>query len=278
MLDVTTAFGLTFTFPAADSAVGHSLRTYGEFARAEVDLISHYAGVSGSNRLIIDVGANLGAICLPLAARHRQTQVIAFEPQRRIHALLCANAANNRLFNVECHHAALGREDGVMPFPSIPLSTRGNFGDVGAHVAHVHPAVEPVLVRRLDSMALSPVGFIKIDVQGAELEVLQGAVETIRRDRPALLLEVTRSEPERTKAVSDFMFALDYRLLVFFSPFASPKADKFYDARPSLRGDFSFLALPPDVPNAWDLQDFVSIDDPWPADLKNFGYLKRYGH
>lgn len=275
MLDVTIAYGLTYLFPTGDSAVGLSLRNHGEFARPEADLISAYLDHAPVEPTFIDVGANIGAICLPVAARHAGAKVIALEAQRRIHGVLCANALNNRLFNVECHHLAAGPREGLMSFPSFPLTTRRNFGDVGS-TGHASAQSEPVQVRALDTFVEEPVAFVKIDVQGAEIDVLEGSKGLIARHKPALLLEVTRSKPDETARVAAFMQSLGYRLFVFFSPFATATSDKPMQEKPSYRGDFSFLALAPLGQNLWDLPEFKSLDDPWPTDLADFAYLKSY--
>ena len=143
MLDITIAYGLTYLFPEGDSAVGLSLRNHGEFARPEVDLISAYMNSAAVGSTFIDVGANIGAICLPVAARHPKATIVALEAQRRIHGVLCANALANRLFNVECHHLAAGASEGLISFPSFPLTTRRNFGDVGS-TGHVEAQTETV--------------------------------------------------------------------------------------------------------------------------------------
>ncbi len=275
MLDVTMAYGLTYLFPEGDSAVGLSLRNHGEFARPEADLISTYLAHAGTGSTFIDVGANIGAICLPVAARHRDATIIALEAQRRIHGVLCANALNNRLFNVECHHLAAGPREGLMSFPSFPLTTRRNFGDVGS-TGHADAQTENVQVRALDTFDRDSVAFVKIDVQGAEIDVLEGSTALIARNQPALLLEVTRSKTDDTARVAAFMQSLGYRLFVFFSPFATTTADKPSQEKPSFRGDFSFLALPPSGENLWNLPEFRSLDEPWPTDMADFGYLRRY--
>lgn len=275
MLDVTIAYGLTYLFPAGDSAVGLSLRNHGEFARPEADLICAYLDQAQAAPTFIDVGANIGAICLPVASKHRGARVIALEAQRRIHGVLSANALNNRLFNVDCYHLAAGPTDGLMAFPSFPLTTLRNFGDVGS-IGHDDAETENVQVRALDNFGAERVAFVKIDVQGAEIDVLQGSAQLIRAQQPAMLLEVTRSKPDDTEKVAVFMQSLDYRLFVFFSPFSTPRSDKPAEGKPSFRGDYSFLALPPSGRNIWNLPEFVSLDQRWPTDMADFAYLKRY--
>ncbi len=277
MLDVTTAYGLTYLFPAGDSVVGPSLRTYGEFARPEADLISHYLGHNGDKATFIDVGANIGAICLPIAARNPGSTVIALEAQRRIHAILSANALNNRLLNVECHHMAAGSRDGLADFPSISLDVARNFGDVGTGVANAQSILESVQMRKLDSLPSDRVGVIKIDVQGAELDVLQGATILIARDRPVLFIEITRTAREATARVADFVKGLGYSLFFFYSTFATPRSEKKSAVEPTLRGDYSLVALPSVDMNHLGLPPFEAADAEWPREIRYFQYLKTYG-
>src|SRR4051794_21513309 len=126
MLDRTNAYGLDFTFPLRDNAIGASLALYGEFARSIADfLIEHASADSG---LLIDARANMGAISLTFAAERPDGQVIAVEPHRGLAAILSANAINNRLMNIEVVQAAVGLEPGIVGFPSDPLGTERNFG------------------------------------------------------------------------------------------------------------------------------------------------------
>ena len=71
----------------------------------------------------------------------------------------------------------------------------------------------PISVRTLDEFAIPNVGFLKIDVEGLELDVLEGAIKTISRDRPAMLIEIEqRYHPERSITdIFDRLGALGYR-------------------------------------------------------------------
>jgi tRNA G46 methylase TrmB len=97
------AYGLTFRFPALDTAVGASLRDHGEFARPEIDFIS--AACAGD---LIDVGANIGAICLPFARDNPSSQVVAIEAHPGVAALLRWNVTANDLTNVTVLDAVAG--------------------------------------------------------------------------------------------------------------------------------------------------------------------------
>jgi FkbM family methyltransferase len=63
----------------------------------------------------------------------------------------------------------------------------------------------------IDSLADAPVGFIKIDVEGYEHAVLQGALTTLQRDRPTLLIEAEeRHRPEAVSSLRSFLEPLGY--------------------------------------------------------------------
>ncbi|SNT36751.1 methyltransferase, FkbM family [Tropicimonas sediminicola] len=68
-----------------------------------------------------------------------------------------------------------------------------------------------VETRRLDSFDIRDLGFIKIDVEGHELEVLQGGKETLARETPVLLIEIEeRHRPDALETVSDFLAGFGY--------------------------------------------------------------------
>lgn len=140
MLDRAEAYGLDFMFPAGDTAVGRSLKVSGEFARVELDFLLDHAGERGA---FIDVGANIGAICLPFARRRPGWQVAAIEAQRPLSGVLAANALNNGLTQVAVFHAAAGATPGLANFPVVALDSQGNFGAIGAGV---EAPMEPVRV------------------------------------------------------------------------------------------------------------------------------------
>jgi hypothetical protein len=92
------------------------------------------------------------------------------------------------------HQVALSNEPGRASF-YVPIADDGSELHLAGNLKNSHSQFEKqniidVEVRTLDSFDLEGVQFIKVDVEGSELEVLQGARETIRSDHPALLLEL----------------------------------------------------------------------------------------
>jgi FkbM family methyltransferase len=140
----------------------------------------------------IDVGANKGVYTHVMAnlARH----VHAFEPNPKMCRLLRKTAARN----VTTYEIALSNQPGTATL-RIPYGSKGH-SNQGASLstAKVARNFTPLTVetRRIDDYRFDDVGFIKIDVEGFEDEVIAGAAETIARCRPTLLVEI---EEKHTK-------------------------------------------------------------------------------
>jgi FkbM family methyltransferase len=162
----------------------------------------------------VDVGAALGLFSLDLWRLVGPTgRVIAIEPAESNTKLLARNARLNRA-TIEVIQAAASNEDGLREFFLTPSSD--------SHAFYHHPLIDPsrsVKVRtlRLDSV-IEDADFIKIDVEGAELEVLEGAGQLLK-DRPPLVVEwVPSCQLAAGNEVGDLptlLVRLGYHLQVF---------------------------------------------------------------
>ncbi len=276
MLIATTAYGLKFFVAANDFGIGKLLRERGEFARVETDLIIAYMKASPPG-CYIDVGANIGAIALPVAAK-TEARVIAVEAQRVMATVLSANVCNNSLHNVEVIHAAAGAEPSLTPFPQGKLGQSPvNFGVVGqALLDHDQLDVETVRVCTLDEIAPADTRLIKIDVEGAEPQVLAGATRLIAQTRPIWLLEANENTMSSARQTMGVLLDAGYRLFWLHVPLVTPSAE-----RPGPRdvtGDTNFVALPEGADNLWDLPPLLTADAPRPTRAQMFGYLGKYGY
>lgn len=157
---------------------------------AELHLIPFLAR---ADRNSVDVGANKGVYSFVLARHTRH--VYAFEPNPKIFRVLKSWAGGR----VTAMPYALSDRSGPAEL-LVPRGARG-YSNQGASLSAVkvsgaHGRV-PVEMRRLDDLGLSNVGFIKIDVEGFEREVLEGARATLARDRPNLLIEIEEAHTKR---------------------------------------------------------------------------------
>jgi FkbM family methyltransferase len=202
-------------FPRQDQYVGRSLGLYGEFSEGEASLFRLFVA---PGQVVLDVGANIGAHTVLFARAVGPTGlVLAFEPQRILHQVLCANLALNGISSVITEQAGLGRNHGTAFIPPLDYGQALNFGGLALDLASQG---ESVPVRPLDAYQLQSCAFIKIDVEGMEAQVLEGAADTLRRLRPTLYVENDRREksPELIALLQHF----DYRLWWHVPPLFNP--------------------------------------------------------
>jgi FkbM family methyltransferase len=192
----------TFCFFPHDIYIGRSLDMLGEYVEDEVQLLLK---LIKPGDIVVEIGANIGADTVPLArAVGNAGRVLALEPQRIIYQMLCANLSINGIWNVEAYQRAAGAAEGVMGVPPVDYSQSSNFGSV----ALVQQSNEPVRVVALDSLQLQRCELLKIDVEGMERDVLDGAAETIKRVRPIIYIENDRKS--KSQALIEKLFDLDY--------------------------------------------------------------------
>lgn len=132
---------------------------------------------------IIDVGSNMGAYAV-LAASFTKGKVIAIEPDPHSFGLLLKNKENNNFHNLECHNFAASDKSGSVDFQAD--------GSGGSHISSAeHKGGISVPAKTLDSLlGNTKIDFIKIDVEGWEINVLDGLAATIERDSPPIVFEV----------------------------------------------------------------------------------------
>lgn len=179
-----------------DEYIGRSLDLYGEFSELEWNLFSQ---IIKPDMTVIDVGANIGAHTIPMAkAVGAGGHVLAFEPQRMIFNMLCGNIALNALINVKPFMNAVGNEPGVTDVPIMNINKINNFGGVSLTACPKSVSCEPVPVVTIDNFALAKCHFLKIDVEGMEQSVIEGATQLLKRCCPIIYVEndrVNKSEP-----------------------------------------------------------------------------------
>jgi FkbM family methyltransferase len=137
---------------------------------------------------VIDAGAHIGVHTLSLAPlAGPEGRVYAFEPQKKIYRELVHNLRLNGVDNVVPLRYALGRSAGVIEMSPTVIGNEGS--------TPVGRGGDKAELRSIDSFAFSNVSFIKIDVEGFEDEVLEGARLTIARHRPVIMIEIQGGYP-----------------------------------------------------------------------------------
>lgn len=209
----STRYG-PFVVNRNDTYIGRSMQTYGEYSPAELACFAQWVKPGG---VAIEAGANIGAFSVGLSRLLSSAGTLfCFEPQRQVFQLLCANLALGQCANVRALPYGLGNTVTTLSLPAINYGDAGNFGGV----ALGRVGSEQVPVYPLDHFEIGECQFIKIDVEGMELDVLQGAEATIRRARPVLYVEDDREAAHA--ALVAFIEHLGYDMYWHLPPLFSP--------------------------------------------------------
>ncbi|MBZ5593592.1 MAG: FkbM family methyltransferase [Acidobacteriia bacterium] len=158
--------------------------------------------VLSQGNVFLDVGAHIGYFSMKAAARVGKTgRVVAFEPNPETLKLLRENVAANQAQNVVVEPIACTDREQMLTLYAAAGSNTGA-SSLARHNADISaenpPRPYPVRGRPIDDVVreldLTRVDAIKIDVEGAEVGVLRGAVDTLKRFHPRLVIEVVAQQ------------------------------------------------------------------------------------
>lgn len=215
-----------------DKSLGRCLIETGEFAPGPVRMIQD---MLRPGCVAVDVGANFGSLAVPMAkAVGPDGVVFAIEPQRLVYHCLVTSATMSEAWSMRCIHAVAGRERGVMRV-GIPCPDRSEA--FGSYPITDTPGGDVVPVIRIDDLGLPACHLIKIDVEGAELDVLEGARETIARCEPMMIVEADREDS--AEVIRDWLVAAGYAVFWFVTALTT-KPHPAFDGLASL----DFVAVP----------------------------------
>lgn len=244
-------------YHTSDRYIGRSLRKYGEFSEGEVHMFQQ---LLSPGHVVIEAGANFGAHTVAIAhIVGKLGAVFAFEPQRLVHQVLTANVAINSLSNVIALHAGLGAQPGNLRVPLLDPVHEHNFG--GFSLGH-HQLGEEVPITTIDGMNLPQCHLIKVDVEGMEYDVLQGARNTIARLKPILYVENDRTE--HSQRVIALIQSLGYRLWWHLPPLFNP--DNFRNDKENVFENtvsVNMLCMPQQLAININLPEIGTPDDDW---------------
>lgn len=188
--------------------------------------------------VVYDVGAFCGMLTLFFA--RQAARVVAYEPNSKNRARLIENIELNNLSNVTVRNVGAGSANTLMTMSYDPLMGGGaKLQDSQSAPSNgAGLSTEEITLTTLDSdraaMNLPAPDFIKIDIEGWELEALRGARQTLQSLHPALFLEMhgdTLVEKRRkTAEIVDFLEALGYDNIVHVETGTSITADNAHSA------------------------------------------------
>lgn len=157
----------------------------------------------------IDGGAHMGAYSILLAETFNAVE--AFEAQRRTYFQLCGNIYINEKINITPHNFALTNHSNAYGDTTLYVVS-----DDGGGSSVIKPdeaqikSKETVETIHIDNFEWSDVGLIKLDVEGAELEAIQGARETLKRcEFPPILFESNGPGAHNQKRLELFKYLMN---------------------------------------------------------------------
>jgi len=177
-------------YDSADIAYG--IAQNGVVEKEDTDLVVRILSEL-DNLVVFDIGANTGYYGILAAAKFNAT-VHSFEPiPEHISCINESARINGVQDKITTYTVALGSKK-----DSLELSLAGSGSTLTKDfLGESSTPTLKVSVEALDSLNLPVPHFIKIDVEGYEWEVLQGAKETISRHRPICFIEIAKKFPER---------------------------------------------------------------------------------
>jgi len=148
----------------------------------------------------LDIGANFGVFTLEMSNYMKDWgQVLSFEAQEKIYYALCGNVALNNCLNVIVKNLAVGSNTGYIEIPklnyyrptnlgSFSIKKEYNMQNIGQNLDY-EKNLKKIKSVKLDDITFKNLDFIKLDVEGMEIEVIEGSEKILNKFKPVLLVD-----------------------------------------------------------------------------------------
>lgn len=198
---VDTRYIPRFAYYKNDTIIGKSLEYYGEYTELEIQLLRNFIK---DDFIVYDIGANIGYHTVAFAKHSKQ--VYAFEPNKKNLRLLRDNT--KQLDNVSIFDVACSDDNVDMFVEDFDLDMPGNYGEM-----HMRDVGQSCKSLRIDDIAdIYAPDLMKIDVEGHELQVLRGSMETINEYKPIIFYEAHGNDLD---TIYDMLENIGYKMYWF---------------------------------------------------------------
>ena len=141
------------------------------------------------NKDLIDAGAYTGDTSIPIA-KFTSKKVYAFEPFEESFEILKKNIDSNHIKNVVPVQKSLGNENGEMTLYLSGDNVQGITNNPHARKYDKELKVEEITLDKFVEENNLDVGYVTVDVEGAEMELLEGAIDTLKSQKPILTISI----------------------------------------------------------------------------------------
>lgn len=209
-------FGMQYAGNAGDY-ISRMVYFCGAYEKYMLFFLRDYLAHLHKNSVIFaDIGANLGNHSLFMS--QYVSQVHAFEPYEKVRRELEEKITVNNITNIQVHTYGLGAKNKTLPFYAPPAFNlgAGSFSK-GHHKGNHYIADLDIKIGDEVFANFGTVNIVKMDVEGFERYVLEGLKNTLKKDRPLIILELSDTTRNSFKDFADFqlVFPENYTLLRF---------------------------------------------------------------
>lgn len=179
----------------------HLIKTGAPHIEGELKKILSVIATLPAESVVVDAGANIGLVSVPIAQaiKNKNGRVYAFEVQRMLFYALCGTTALNDLNNLHVFNRGIGAKNEMLKVPQLNYSQPQDFGLLSLVEQDHISGYETVEVIAIDDLQLPRLDFLKIDVEGMEIEVLKGARKMIEQFRPWCWIEYWKVDKDLLK-------------------------------------------------------------------------------
>lgn len=189
--------------------------------------------------VIFDIGANIGVYSLNLANKFPKAKIHAFEPVSMAYKILLKNVELNHFDNLSCHAIAISDKEQTL------LMSNDEF--TGNHIVQQkNKHASKVKAITLDSFTaknnINTINIIKCDIEGAELLMLKGGLQSIQKFKPLIILEVFEQWTKRYNYEPEEIFTLLMKLGYSYKVVNKGlKQGKIKNLKKELRTSYNFV-------------------------------------
>jgi len=210
--------------PYTQDHIAQSLIRTAEYEWYVIEIL-RYLLQQHDDGIILDIGANLGTVTLAMARDYPKFEVHAFEVQPLLVETLKQNLDLNNLRNVTIHEHGLGDAPDTINLRLPDYTQAGNVGALTLNpmvqehsdISVGHGEETQIQILPLDSLTFDhPIRVIKLDVEGYEQKVLEGALETLKKHNyPPIVYELWGYNSwwnEEALRLEEFLHGLGYKI------------------------------------------------------------------